>query len=87
MIESRRRAEVRRAVEEAVRHRLSTESPYAIFRNVTYNFEDGLLTLRGEVPSFYVKQILQTRLRDIDGVSQIDNQVEVPPTDSTSSYS
>jgi len=33
--------------------------------------------LRGRVPSFYLKQILQTWLRRLDGVEQIDNQVDV----------
>ena len=35
------------------------------------------LILHGRVPSFYLKQILQTTLRDIDGVDEIDNQVSV----------
>ena len=28
-------------------------------------------------PSFYLKQVLQTLLRNLDGVKQIDNQVDV----------
>ena len=38
---------------------------------------DGTLVLRGCVPSFYLKQVLQTTLRDIAGVTRIDNRVEV----------
>lgn len=39
--------------------------------------ENGTLVLHGRVPSYYLKQILQTTLRDIEGVDQIDNQVQV----------
>ena len=36
-----------------------------------------VLVLRGRVPSFYLKQVLQTLLRDVEGVRHIDNQVSV----------
>ena len=65
-------------VEEAVRERLSTGCPYAFyFSKVECDYDDGILTLRGRVPTFYLKQILQSRLIDIAGVSGIDNQVDV----------
>ena len=35
------------------------------------------LVVRGDVPSFYLKQMIQTILRELRGVCQIDNQVEV----------
>ena len=38
---------------------------------------DGTLILRGRVPSFYIKQLLQNAMKDIDGVAQLDNQVKV----------
>ena len=38
---------------------------------------DGSLIIDGRLPSFYLKQILQTLLRDVDGVVRIDNRVEV----------
>ncbi|MCA9217469.1 MAG: hypothetical protein KDB27_30585 [Planctomycetales bacterium] len=37
----------------------------------------GTLVLSGQVPSFYLKQILQTVLSELDGVEQIENRVEV----------
>jgi hypothetical protein len=43
-----------------------------------------VLTVRGSVPTFYLKQLLQSLLRDIDGVGRIDNQVEVIHPDSLS---
>lgn len=38
---------------------------------------DGQLVLEGRLPSYYLKQMLQTVLRDIEGVRQIDNRVTV----------
>jgi hypothetical protein len=35
------------------------------------------LVVRGRVSSFYLKQLVQTVLRDVEGVRWIDNQVEV----------
>ena len=38
---------------------------------------DGVLTLEGRLPSYYLKQMLQTVLQNVDGVKQIDNRVAV----------
>jgi hypothetical protein len=38
---------------------------------------DGTLVLNGRLPSFYLKQILQTVVAQIDGVVKVDNLVEV----------
>lgn len=44
-----------------------------------------VLIVRGTVPSFYLKQVLQTVLKDLDGVRRIDNQVDVICCDGLSS--
>jgi hypothetical protein len=65
-------------IEERARQRLLENCPYVFyFKCVTFQFKGGVLTVRGRVPTFYLKQIVQTRLRDLDGVRQIDNQVDV----------
>ena len=65
-------------IEERARQCLTENCPYAFyFKCVTLQFKNGVLTVRGRVPTFYLKQIVQTRLRDLDGVKQIDNQVDV----------
>ena len=65
-------------IEELARHRLANDCPYSFyFRAVNINYADGILTLRGRVPTFYLKQILQTLLARVDGVRSIDNQVDV----------
>ena len=50
------------------------ENPYHSFRQLECRFHDGVLTVCGSVPSFYLKQVAQTALRDVDGVASIDNQ-------------
>jgi len=35
------------------------------------------LYLRGQVPSFYLKQLAQTAVSGLDGVSQVVNEIEV----------
>jgi len=65
-------------VEEQARQHLLTNCPYAFcFKDIRFDFAGGILTLRGRVPTFYLKQMLQTFLRDLAGVEQIDNQVDV----------
>lgn len=44
---------------------------------IQLEFCQGTIILSGRVPSFYLKQLLQEAMRDIDGVDKIDNRVEV----------
>jgi hypothetical protein len=44
---------------------------------LSFELQNDVLVVRGCVPSFYLKQMLQTALTGLDGVRQIDNQVEV----------
>ncbi len=53
------------------------ESPYYSLRQLECRFDDGVLTVCGRVPSFYLKQLAQTALRDVNGVTRIDNRIEV----------
>ena len=71
-------ADVSRCVQELARQRLSDGCPYAFyFQEIECDFADGVLTLSGRVPTFYLKQILQARLLGLDGVAQVRNQVDV----------
>jgi hypothetical protein len=42
-------------------------------------WRDGVLTLRGRVPSYYLKQLAQACLQGLAGVTAIDNQLIVAP--------
>ncbi len=66
-------------VKECIGERLSKCFYQFQFKRITWEFNDGVLTLNGVVPTFYMKQVLQTVLRDIDDVRQINNQVRVEP--------
>jgi osmotically-inducible protein OsmY len=51
---------------------------------IACEYRQGTLTLRGRVPSFYLKQVAQTAVRDLSGVEQVVNGIEVVPgTDQT----
>ena len=65
-------------VEDLV-HRKLAESGYFTCRSKEIECEchHGVLTLRGRVPSFYLKQMVQTVLKDVEGIERIDNQVDV----------
>ena len=72
------------AFETLAQQRLSNDRHYSChFRNITCHHNDGVLTLRGRLPSFYLKQVLQTVLRDLTGIQRIDNQTDVCETSGT----
>lgn len=46
---------------------------------------DGVLLVRGQVPSFYLKQLLQSALEGVAGVWRLENRVDVVSPDGLSS--
>ncbi len=64
-------------IHETVRRRIDGCSYKFIFGKVTWHCNDGHLTLRGCVPNFYLKQVLQELLRGIERVKLITNSVDV----------
>jgi hypothetical protein len=79
------RTAVNDRVLETVRRRIHACSYRFIFRKVTWHYNDGQLTLRGCVPSFHLKQLLQELLRGIEHVTQITNSVDVVSSTGVSS--
>jgi osmotically-inducible protein OsmY len=61
---------------ELVQRRLR-DSSYYYLRTVSCAFDEGVLTLRGRVPSFYLKQTVQVIAENVEGVSQVVNLVDV----------
>lgn len=54
-------------------------SAYFALRRVACAYHEGVLILRGRVPSFYLKQVAQTIVKNaVEGI-QIDNRIEVKP--------
>lgn len=44
---------------------------------VSFVESGSVLHLKGSLPSYFLKQVLQSALRDLDGVAEIQNNVEV----------
>jgi osmotically-inducible protein OsmY len=68
------------AVQAEAQSRLQT-SGYHQLSLVSCEFHEGVLTLRGHVSTFYLKQVAQTVIREVNGVGEINNRLDVavPP--------
>ncbi|MGE3776604.1 MAG: hypothetical protein AB7F89_05425 [Pirellulaceae bacterium] len=64
-------------VDDLIRRRIGDCAYRFCFNQVSWRLVEGRLVLEGRVPSFYLKQVLQTLLRDLDCIEHIDNQVVV----------
>jgi osmotically-inducible protein OsmY len=53
------------------------DSPYVPSRRVSIETNAGHVRLKGQVDSFFQKQMAQEILRRIDGVERIENLLEV----------
>jgi osmotically-inducible protein OsmY len=51
--------------------------PHLTMQRVWCEFDRGRLYLRGQVPSFYFKQLAQEAVVGIEGVRQVINEIEV----------
>src|SRR5689334_3622600 len=84
--QKRKPAPKRGEIEQVVRQELGR---HCHFRSRVDGFQfehhEGVLTVRGRVPTFYLKQLLQTVLKRVDGVERINNQVYVVSSDGLSS--
>jgi len=50
---------------------------YSSLRAVSCKLIDGVMVLRGEVPSYYLKQMAQEAVLRLEGVQKIDNQIRL----------
>ena len=55
------------------------KSSYLTLCNVFCEFQEGVLTLRGCLPRYYLKQVAQEVVAELPGVEHVDNQIEVLP--------
>jgi osmotically-inducible protein OsmY len=53
------------------------QNPHLQARNVRFETSERRVTLRGQVKSWYQKQIAQETLLRLDGVEAVENQLEV----------
>ena len=52
-------------------------SPYLPLRKIRCYLHDGVLLLRGRVPTYYLKQLAQTIGHSLPGIRQVVNELEV----------
>jgi hypothetical protein len=45
--------------------------------NFEFEYEGNVLVVRGRVPTYYLKQLLQDALKKLEGVRRVDNRVDV----------
>ncbi len=58
-------------------HDALTTNPYVPGRQLQFEATDGRVVLKGNVRSFFQKQMAQEAILRIDGVQTIDNLLEV----------
>jgi osmotically-inducible protein OsmY len=61
---------------DRVRRRLNQSSYHAV-RQVKVEERQGVLTLSGRMPTFFLKQMAQTAAASVEGVHRIINRIEV----------
>ncbi len=53
------------------------QNPHITRRNLRFETEQGRVTLRGVVGTYYQKQMAQEAVRHVEGVEEIANELEV----------
>ena len=65
-------------LEGAARRRVAQHDYFrSRMEELSIRCRDGSLEVEGRLPSFYLKQVLQTCLREVPGVDRIENRVRV----------
>ena len=64
------------AVAEAAKRRLRRDM-YLFNKQISCEYYEGVLILRGCVPSYYLKQVAQALVADVEGVQDVDNKIQV----------
>ena len=52
-------------------------SSFLALRNVCCEYHEGVMTLRGRLPTYYLKQIAQELVAEVEGVQKVFNRIEV----------
>jgi osmotically-inducible protein OsmY len=53
------------------------KSASMVVRAVSCDYDQGVLVLRGRVPSYYCKQLAQETVAHVPGVTEVANAIEV----------
>jgi hypothetical protein len=55
-------------------------SGYLVLRNVSCQYSDGTLTLRGRLPTYHLRQVVLATVAGIHGVERILDNLEIGPS-------
>jgi osmotically-inducible protein OsmY len=75
-VSARPAVSLRQSISDCAESRLRSNA-YLALKNVSCDYHDGVLTLRGCLPTYYLKQIAQEAVARIEGVERIANEIEV----------
>ncbi len=62
-----------------VRHELVMIPQFTVFDNLAYRVDGGTVTLTGQVRDAIVKDSAEKRIKRLEGVERVDNQIEILP--------
>lgn len=62
-----------------VRHELNMIPQFTVFDNLAYRVDGGTVTLFGQVRDAIVKDSAEPRVKHLEGVERVDNQIEILP--------
>ncbi len=63
---------------QAVAERCLRSGPYPALKNLSCDYQGGVLVLRGCLPTYYLKQIAQEVVaQQVQGMGRMDNQIQV----------
>jgi osmotically-inducible protein OsmY len=65
-----------RRIEREAEDRLRRRGYLALW-DVSCDARDGVVRLRGRVPSYYLKQVAQAEAAEVEGVRRVVNRIEV----------
>jgi hyperosmotically inducible protein len=66
-------------IQREVRHELATLARYTVFDNIAYRVNGTQVTLMGQVTQPAVKEDADKAVKGIEGVTQVNDQIEVLP--------
>ncbi len=69
---SRHSLDIAQQAEERLR-----SNSYLALRNISCEFREGVLTLRGRLPSYYLKQVAQNLVAELDSVHTLINAIDI----------
>jgi len=68
-----------RTLEQQVRHEILSVPYIGVFDNPTWTIDNGVVTLSGQVTQPVEKYNLEQAVKSVEGVTRVDNQIEVLP--------